>query len=84
MSCYSYSVTVRLGEFHIENATDCVYLQRFQTTDCSKSIDYTVEKILVHPSYSKLANDIALVRLHETVIFTGTLATFILNLITKE
>lgn len=68
-------MTVRLGEFFVDNATDCVDIPLVNARDCSDFEDYGIEEKLPHPFFSGnqkyTVNDIGLIRLNKTVIYTG-------------
>ncbi|XP_034472458.1 serine protease easter-like [Drosophila innubila] len=64
---------VRLGEWNTTSSPDC---QQFRTDrQCAPPhIDVDIERIIVHELYTPLnnyANDIALIRLNRTVVFTN-------------
>ena len=67
---------VRLGEHSFATEIDCQVDDYTQNKICADPpLDIEVEKILIHPRYHKTAmqitNDIALLRLKDTVNFTS-------------
>lgn len=67
-----FRVSVRLGEFNLLNKTDCVSVKGIDSDDCSESEDFGIEEVIVHPFYDSWTyiNDIALIRLNTTVLFS--------------
>jgi len=61
-------ILVRLGEWHLENQTDCTDPRRYEK-ECTDAVDYGIEEKVVHPQYNreKRIHDIALIRL-DTII----------------
>lgn len=68
-----FRLAVRLGEFNIFNETDCINVDQSGGLDCAQFQDYGVERETIHPFYTPwtLLNDIALLRLNKTVVFSG-------------
>ncbi|KAB0792043.1 hypothetical protein PPYR_14004 [Photinus pyralis] len=66
---------VRLGEYNVLNKTDCMFLTEIGTEDCSEYEDFGIETAVVHPFYDPWTykNDIALIRLNGTVLFSETI-----------
>ncbi|XP_073818447.1 serine protease grass-like isoform X2 [Musca autumnalis] len=63
-------VAVRLGEYDISQLEDC--MKKGPITRCNPPVeDVGVENIIIHPEYSKRyrINDIALIKLNQTVTF---------------
>ena len=72
---FSLRTTVRLGELNLDNQTDCSEINRKRV--CAPPVeDFGIEEILSHPGFSlaKLSDDIALIRLNQTVTFKGNLS----------
>ena len=77
---------VRLGEHSFATEIDCRVDVNTQNKICADPpLDIKVEKILIHPRYHKTAmqitNDIALLRLKDTVHFTREILNYILFLL---
>lgn len=65
-----YSSSVRLGEWDTSTSTDC------DNGDCADPVlDVPVEQLITHEDYNANSktqeNDIALIRLSQSVTFTG-------------
>ncbi|KAK4887604.1 hypothetical protein RN001_003875 [Aquatica leii] len=62
----------RLGDYNLNTDIDCFQLPEFNVFECTDVQEYGVEKIIKHPFYNAfiLLNDIALLRLNETVKYS--------------
>ena len=78
-SLFSYSVSVRLGEHKISNATDCEINE--DEVVCADPVqDIPVETVVKHVNYSNKnkINDIAIIRLRRDAVLNGYVETICL------
>ncbi|KAF2888847.1 hypothetical protein ILUMI_17326 [Ignelater luminosus] len=62
--------SVRLGEYHTKNKTDCVFYRSIDAGECSTSQDFPVKDYIRHPGFDCTidgTNNIGLVRLKKDV-----------------
>ncbi|KAK4887607.1 hypothetical protein RN001_003878 [Aquatica leii] len=65
-------ILVRLGDYNLKTDADCFQIPDLDDFECTDVQEYGVENITEHPFFNKyeLVNDIALIRLDQTVRFT--------------
>ncbi|KAF2898236.1 hypothetical protein ILUMI_07938 [Ignelater luminosus] len=66
----SIITSVRLGEYHIHNKTDCVHYRDINAKECSDYKDFEVESITTHPDYDGQPdgiNNVAVIELKKDV-----------------
>ena len=64
---------MRLGDYNINNETDCIRFAEIGAIDCNAIQEYKVEENIPHPFYNRItfSNDLALLRLNRNVEFTN-------------
>ncbi|KAF5269795.1 hypothetical protein FQA39_LY08576 [Lamprigera yunnana] len=66
------TMLVRLGDYNLKTEMDCIRHTQLNVYECSVVQEYGIEEQITHPFYnsSTFDNDIGLLRLDTTVIFT--------------
>jgi hypothetical protein len=80
----SFKVPANLQK-HLSSSSRNIQVLFGKTIDEKADMQRTINKVLVHPSFNEElgVNDIALLRLSETVTFTGLILCYFLNFIIK-